>query len=827
MKRLVIIILLVLAFVVAVVLATPLILKPKLRSVATNSLKKYFNGQVEVADVKVSVWKDFPNMDIEWTGILVKGAGPQQNDTLLWIGAVRTNTSIRAVFLPSDIEIAKLEVDGARLNLNEKSFAKRQRQNTRQISAASLMAGGNKAARLKLEQMLLSNATLKYTNENSGVIFDLNGISAELAGEMFGKQSNLDLRFQVEKLNITQQERQFLSTGNLSFQTQLETDFGEKTYHLKNGQIDWNEIPIQVNGTIAAPADSVYFDLDLDGKETGFGNFLALFPNIKEKLLKDFTTQGKTEMKGTVSGYYFENEYPSVEFTTTISDASLQYPGMPGSIDKLHADLVLSKPQGSFDTSIIRIADAHAELGKNPIDFGLEITHPVSDPAFGGIFIGKINLTDLQNIFPLENALLYGDVDANLRVKGKYSDLLAEDYSKIQSDGEVWLHNVQYSSPKLTQRISVSEAKLDFSPQQVGLQRMVLQIGQSDFLLKGKVKNYLDYLLKEGTLEADLQLDSRFVNLNQLFQLMNHEANLSASIQNGPSGTDENITAFDVPSRVKLRFRSNIEHALLVQIPMEKIRGNILVENQKLTLQGLGMNLLEGSAKMNGSYANTEQNQPRFDFEIDLEDFDIPTMARTSGAFRKLVPGSENSTGRLSAELQIKGSFDEKLNLVSGSASGAGTFGTKNLVVVNSPLFSQLGGIIQKEKLQRVNVDDFTAQLQIEKGNVHLLPFETRVIGQPTKVVGNLSSKNMLDMRLDFVVDRAIIGSDIQKILAVIPGNEKIKQLPATVTVDGPTASPKVHPDLSVTARAVADATKDDLKNSLDKLGKGIFKLLK
>ena len=827
MKRLFIIVLLILALALVLVLGAPLFIKPKLRSVASNTLEKYFNGSVEVAGVEVSLWKDFPNLEIEWKNIIVKGDESGLNDTILWIGTVRTNTSIGAVFLPSDIEIATLEVDGVSLNLNEMSFAKRRKLQPEVQKQTAALISTNKSVHLKLRQMLVKNAALNYTVLKNGMVFRMGGVNAELSGELFGKESNLDLKVQAEEFKIGQGDKQFLSTSQLAFKTQLESDFDTKTVRLNNGQIDLHALPILVNGTVSAPGDSVYFDLDLQGKQTGFDDFLTLFPAISQNLLKNFSPRGTAEVKGKVSGFYFDNEYPALNLTATVSDASLQYPGMPGSVDKLKADFILMKPQGVFDSTRISISEAHAEIGKNPIDFNLEISHPFSDPEFDGILIGKMNLADLQNIYPLDDVLLYGDVDANLLVKGKYSDLLAEDYSQIKSDGVVWLRNVQYSSPKLTRRISVPEAKLDFSPEKLNLQKLVLQIGQSDFLLKGEVRNYLNYLLKDGTLEADLQLNSRFINLNQLFQLKNVEAGLSASTLMGPAPDDENVAAFKVPQRVDLKFHSNVEQAVFKQIPIEKVRGNILVKNQKLILQDLSLNMLDGSLKMNGSYENTEQMQPLFDFGFKINGFDLPTMARSLEGFRKMIPGSENSSGRLNAELQLKGQFDEKLKLISESANGAGNFGTKNLVIVNSPLFKQLGGIIKKEKLQRVDVDDFTAQLQINKGNVHLLPFETKVIGQPTKVSGDLSAENMLEMQLDFMVDRAIIGNDIQNILAVIPGNEKIKQLPASVKIDGPSGNPKVHPDLSVTTKAVADATKDDLKNTLDKLGKSIFKFFK
>lgn len=828
MKRWLIILFLLLAVAVLVLLGAPLILKPKLQSVASNSLKKYLKGDVEIGGVEVSMWKDFPSLDIEWKNILVTRNEPSQNDTLLWIGTVRTNTSIGALFLPSSVEITSLEVDGINMHLDENSFARRRVQKEIQKQTASILStGSNKSVHLQLHRMTLRNANLDYTVLQSGMQFGFNEMTADISGEMFGNESNISIQMNADKFSIRQNERHFLPASRLVLSTEIATNIDQKKVNLNNGRISIDEIPFEVTGSVSSPGDSVYFDIDLQGKETSFGNFLAMFPSLNKTLLTHFSSHGTAEIKGSVKGYYFGSDYPAVNFSAAISNASLQYPGMPESIDHLKAVMSLVKPQGNFDFTRVRITDAHAEIGKNPLDFKLDISQPISDPVFDGIFIGKINLTDLQNIYPMEDVLLYGDVDANLVVKGKYSDLRANDYSKIKSDGVVWLHNLRYSSPKLTQQISVPEAKLNFSSEKVQLQRLVLNIGQSDFLLKGEVYNHLNYLLKKGTLMADLQLDSRFINLNQLFLLNNLEAGLSASILPALLPADENMAAFEVPSRVDLKFRSNVERALLAQVPMEKVHGSILIKDQKLMMQNVSANLLEGSLKMNGSYTNAEQMQAAFDFGLQINGFDIPTMARSLEGFRKMIPGSENSTGRLSADLELKGIFDEKLKLVSQSANGKGSFSTKNLVIVNSPLFRQLGGIIKREKLQQVDVADFTAQLQIDKGNVQLLPFETKVIGQPTKVSGTLSADKMLDMQLDFMVDRNVIGSDIQNILAVIPGNEKIKQLPASVKIDGPSGSPKVHPDLSVTTKAVADATKDDLKNTLDKLGKSIFKLFK
>ena len=175
----------------------------------------------------------------------------------------------------------------------------------------------------------------------------------------------------------------------------------------------------------------------------------------------------------------------------------------------------------------------------------------------------------------------------------------------------------------------------------------------------------------------------------------------------------------------------------------------------------------------------------------------------------------------------MSGRLSPQLKLIPATANGKGLLNTKNLELKNSPLFNQLSGILKKEKLKEVRIDDFTASFTVENGNLLLRPFKTKVIGQETQIQGSLNAQSILDMRLDFKVERELFGSDIQKFLAVIPGNEKIKMLPAGVNIAGPVDGAKVSLDLSETQKAVTDATKDDIKKSLDQLGKGLKKLFK
>jgi len=170
--------------------------------------------------------------------------------------------------------------------------------------------------------------------------------------------------------------------------------------------------------------------------------------------------------------------------------------------------------------------------------------------------------------------------------------------------------------------------------------------------------------------------------------------------------------------------------------------------------------------------------------------------------------------------------LSESLKVIPASVDGAGSFATAGLVIMNSPLFSRLKGILREDLLKNISVDDFNANFQVDDGNLLLKPFKTMISGQETQISGSLSAQNILDMRMDFKIPKDAFGPDIRNILSAIPGNRNITLVPAGVVIKGPVGNPEVKMDLDEAKKLIANTTKDELKNSLNKLGSGLKKLL-
>lgn len=833
MKKIIIIFIIVIAVIVVVLIAAPLLFKQKLLETTKSTINKNVNAKVEFADFHLSLFKGFPKVSLGLKDLVVTGKGEFQSDTLLNAPLLQARMSLKSLFSKTGTSIEEIILDQPQLYLvSGKSgnvnwdLAVADSGNNQPIQTNSDAGSSDASFRLQLEKIEIKNAKVVYEDRATDMLLDFNNINIDVSGKMYGTATELLVQGVVDQFSTHYGGTTYISKTRLETRTLLNIDYDKMDISIKENELLVNRLPLEVTGSIKIPSDSIFFDLALKTKSSDFENFLALVPPDYTDELKNVKATGTATISGTVKGIYFDEVYPAFMLNVNVANGNFHYADLPEEIKNIKSDISITKPQGALDLTIVKIKEAHAEVKNNPVDLTLTLDHLVSDPRFDGAFIGKVNFDQLKDALPLDSVNISGMVDANLFVKGKYSAIEKELYDQIKSDGVVLLDNFVYESPKLTQKVMVRNGRLDFSPEMVNLSTFNMKVGQSDFNLSGKVTNYLNYIFKEGTLNGNMQLTSSLVNLNELLRLQVPEATTSQTNEN-TAQADTSILAFNIPKNIDFTFRSNIKQAIYDRVPISNINGVITAQKGKLELKGLNMNMLDGTLSLTGSYENTPQNQPLFDVGLDVEKFDIPMASQKLTGFQKMLPVATQSQGKFSTLLKLKGQLTPQLMLKSTTIDGNGMFNTENLHIDNSPVFNQLKGILKAEKLQNVTVDDFKANFTIEKGNLLLRPFSTKIAGQETKVSGSLNAQNLLDMRLDFNIQREAFGSDIQNILSAIPGNKNITLVPASVVIKGPVGKPDVKMDLSDTRKTITDATKQDLQKSLNKLGEGLKKIFK
>jgi hypothetical protein len=158
-------------------------------------------------------------------------------------------------------------------------------------------------------------------------------------------------------------------------------------------------------------------------------------------------------------------------------------------------------------------------------------------------------------------------------------------------------------------------------------------------------------------------------------------------------------------------------------------------------------------------------------------------------------------------------------------------FNSYNVEILNSPVFNEIKSVLNENRLSDMKIDDFTAQFTIENGNLLLKPFKTKISGQEATFTGRLNANNLIDMDINFIINRDALSQNIENTLAILPGQQNIQKIPIGVKVSGPVKSPEVGIDLSqarsMVKKEVKNASRQEIKDAINKVGQGIKKLFK
>ncbi len=824
MKKTLIITGIIVVLLVAALAVVPLLFKDALMEKTKTTINKNVDAEVEFTGFSLSLFRPFPKLTVELRDVTVIGKEEFQADTLFQADAVSAHTGLMQLFNLDDMQIEEINLKKPKLKLVVAESGNVNWDLMIESATPETESESEQAINLQLEKIGIESADFIYDDREINMQVALESINFIISGKMYGTSADLDIDGGAERFLIHYQGTDYISGLSVETQTKLIVDYEKMDISISENELVLNRLPLEIGGMIQIPNDSMFFDLDLKTKESGFDNFLALIPPEYESYLEGIETSGTATILGGATGYYIGENYPAFQLDMVVENGNLHYTDLPEEIRNISANVAVSKPQGELNFTEVKVENAHAEVKNNPVDFSLIMNNLVEDPYFDGALKGKINFNDLKDALPMDSVYIAGLIDADIKANGNYSAIENENYTNITSDGTVVLSDFVYDSPDLTQQVLIPGGRLEFSPRDVTLSEFAVNVGQSDFDLGGSVSNYLGYYFTDGTLSGNLRLNSSLVNLNELLQLLAEE-------EMPEQEQESEMLAFDVPENIDFTFQSDIQRVLFDRLTITGVNGLITAQNGKLMLDGLNMQMLDGTLQLTGSYENTPENQPLFDFGLDAKGFDIPEAYKTLTGFRKLVPVAGQSQGKINTDLKVSGRLSPTFNFIGPTIDGKGTFSTNDLKIINSPVFNELKGILNAEKLNNVAVDDFRASITIVDGGIQINPFSTKVAGQETTISGNINTENLIDMRMDFQIERAAFGPDIQSILNVLPGEERIQQIPASVLVQGPVGEAEVKINLDDARKKITEevkkSTKDDLQKSLEKLGKGLKDLFK
>ncbi|WP_340155804.1 AsmA-like C-terminal region-containing protein [uncultured Winogradskyella sp.] len=461
--------------------------------------------------------------------------------------------------------------------------------------------------------------------------------------------------------------------------------------------------------------------------------------------LPDLNFKGVLTTNINVDGIYqpHNSKLPKTKGFFKLTDGSLQTSGHPEPIKNITLDAVAENPGDTYETSSLVINAFNFSFLDNPFTSSGSFKN-FYNLDYSIIGKGDIDFTTLNQVVELPFLIKSGQLRADVNLKGNIN----QPQTQNTNSGTLALNGIEIETNLLQQPVFIKQGTFTFLNDKMAFSNLAVRHQTSAVELDGYFQNYLNYALYDtGVLRGDLKLKSPKIDITEFFPKEDQLTQQTDSINNTAQVANVVSGVMQVPKDLDLVLNIAIDSLLYNSLTISALKGHLGIKNQGLFLKNSTLNMVDGTAKLDGFYQPKSMTSALFSMAINAQKLNIEKGYNSIALFKELAPAAAQASGIVSVDYKLSGTLDAHMLPILPTLAGKGTLKVHD---VKFDGYKLLGKVSEKSGFEALNdpkISEITINstvsnnvLELERFKFKVRPFKLRVEGQTT-LDGELSLK--------------------------------------------------------------------------------------
>lgn len=333
---------------------------------------------------------------------------------------------------------------------------------------------------------------------------------------------------------------------------------------------------------------------------------------------------------------------------------------------------------------------------------------------------------------------------------------------KWEVTGNLTSEDIRMRTPHFPIPIRMGEADMTFSTNKLSLNKARMQIGESDFALKGEVEGMRNAALYNGKVTAKMTLTADYLDFNEIirtavagFEYAQRDTIEKDSISmmvldediDMPINLDTaELGVFVIPSNLDLEFNSFVKSAQFNQIAIKNTRGKVVLRDQAVYLPRFTLNTDVGSAQMKMVYKAPDTKGAHLGVELEAKGVDIKEIINGMPVIDELTPVLRSLEGVVDCNITAVTELDSVMNVILPQTTASCHMSGKNLVLLDGETFAEISKMLFFKNKDRNLIDSLSVEVILEDEKLMIFPFQL-IMDRYNVAVGGLQN---LDLSFDY-----------------------------------------------------------------------------
>ena len=323
-------------------------------------------------------------------------------------------------------------------------------------------------------------------------------------------------------------------------------------------------------------------------------------------------------------------------------------------------------------------------------------------------------------------------------------DVADEFLKKFKATGSIALKQFRFKDPYFPLPMQVRKVDMDFDGDTLSLNNFRLRVGRSAVTLNGEVNNVRRYLLRGKTLNGELGLKSKRLDLNQLMKAyyvasekaaeldsISAESNLemmegedlTAEVDGAELDSISQNALIIIPENLNLTFRADVDTILMSKMKLIDFKGRARVNEQALSIANLSTSTEVGKMAMHVSYTCKDARSAEASAALEMDSVQIGELVEAMPELDSIMPMLRSFKGSVACEASIITELDSAMNVVLPSVNAGVFIKGKDLVLLDGETFSEIAKMLMFSKKTENLIDSVSVEMLVKNNEIEIYPF--------------------------------------------------------------------------------------------------------
>lgn len=490
----------------------------RISRLALQSLNEAFRGKLEVDDINVSPFSNFPYVSIDVKGVRFFAEKNTSNQPLYEARDIYLGFNIIDL-ISGNLAIKSIKIEGGYLSLVKDKVGN---INLLQAKLPDSDAGpsGRNSIELDIQEVILNDMRISYLD-----LFDSTHVKSQI-DRLVGSISLNDNHYSllVESKMILDYnhggQASFFNQKPVDIDWEMDFDQTQSLLTIMPSKLAMQGAHFKLEGTVNFER-STYADLKIYGEKPDFSLFAAFAPKAVAESLKKYDSEGQIYFLGTIKGKADGESTPLISVEFGCENAYFVNPVANKKVDKLNfSGFFTNGAERNLKTSEFRLQQFYAKPEEGVFEGHLVIKN-FEDPYIKAKLNTDLDLEFIGDFFEIKGlrqlkgkVKLDMDLDEIVEINDPNQSLAR---LKEGMDSELTIQDLSFFVPGYPIPVTTANGHAIMKDGVISLENLTFLLGDSDFSFEGQLSDFPSFLHGfDENITFSFSASSQRINLPEL-----------------------------------------------------------------------------------------------------------------------------------------------------------------------------------------------------------------------------------------------------------------------------------------------------------------------